>query len=226
MVKHLNQKGELALVDRIRRMSRSATSPGLALGIGDDCAIFRPRAGEELLFTTDMLIEGRHFLRHTHRAQDVGWKALARGLSDIAAMGGVPRFCLVSLALPEWADQAFVDGFYRGLLRLGAAKSGAFWQAAIWLALRRSSATSWCAARRLVRARCAVTPRGPGTLSISQARWAVRHWGWRSAAARPCAGIYIRSRVWRSDGSCAPACAPQPQWILATGCHLICTAWP
>jgi thiamine-monophosphate kinase len=119
-----SRKGEPALVERIRRLSESTTRSGLALGIGDDCAIFHPRVGEELLFTTDMLIEGRHFLRHTHRAQDVGWKALARGLSDIAAMGGAPRFCLVSLALPEWADQPFVDGFYRGLLRL-ARQAGA-----------------------------------------------------------------------------------------------------
>jgi len=115
--------GEGNVIGRIRRMAlaaRSGTRGGgaLALGIGDDCAIFRPRAGEELLFTTDMLIEGRHFQRHTHRPRDLGWKALARGLSDIAAMGGEPRFCLVSLALPAWADQRFVDGFYRGLLRL------------------------------------------------------------------------------------------------------------
>jgi thiamine-monophosphate kinase len=89
------------------------------LGIGDDCAIFRPRgASEDLLFTTDMLIEGVHFRRETHRAGDVGWKALARGLSDIAAMGGEPRFCLLSLALPEWVEPRWLDGFYGGLLRL------------------------------------------------------------------------------------------------------------
>jgi thiamine-monophosphate kinase len=130
MVKHKHPNGELALVRRIGRLAgpqgnrRSSTRSGLALGIGDDCAIFRPHAGEELLFTTDMLIEGRHFLRGTHRAQDIGWKALARGLSDIAAMGGAPRFCLVSLALPAWADGRFVDGFYGGLLRL-AREAGA-----------------------------------------------------------------------------------------------------
>ena len=91
----------------------------LRLGIGDDCAIFRPRGGaEDLLFTTDMLLEDVHFRRSTHRAQDVGYKALARGLSDIAAMGGQPRFCLLSLAVPDWADQAWVDRFYDGFLEL------------------------------------------------------------------------------------------------------------
>jgi thiamine-monophosphate kinase len=88
-------------------------------GIGDDCAIYRPRGGrEDLLFTTDMLIEDVHFRRATHRAEDVGWQCLARGLSDIAAMGGEPRFCLVSLAVAKWADARWVEGFYRGLLRL------------------------------------------------------------------------------------------------------------
>jgi thiamine-monophosphate kinase len=95
------------------------------LGIGDDCAIFRARgAVEDLLFTTDMLIENVHFRRATHAAGDVGWKALARGLSDIAAMGGQPRFCLLSLALPPWADARWVDGFYREFLKL-AAREGA-----------------------------------------------------------------------------------------------------
>lgn len=97
---------------------------GVVLGIGDDCAIFRPAGGgEDLLFTTDMMLEGVHFRRQTHPAAAVGWKALARGLSDIAAMGGEPRFCLVSLALAPWADQGWLDGFYRGLLRL-ARESG------------------------------------------------------------------------------------------------------
>ena len=88
-------------------------------GIGDDCAIFRPRGGkEDLLFTTDLLIEGVHFERATHSAVQAGHKALARGLSDIAAMGGLPLFCLLSLALPEWANGRWVDEFYRGVLRL------------------------------------------------------------------------------------------------------------
>jgi thiamine-monophosphate kinase len=79
----------------------------------------RPRgAADDWLYTTDLLIEGTHFLRATHTAADVGWKTVARGLSDIAAMGGTPRFCLLSLALGDWVDARWVDGFYRGLLRL------------------------------------------------------------------------------------------------------------
>src|SRR5262249_15433153 len=92
--------------------------PELKLGIGDDCAIFNPRPGQDLLFTTDMLIEDVHFRRSTHSPEDAGHKALARGLSDIAAMGGEPRFCLLSLAVPRWANQGWVDNFYSGFLRL------------------------------------------------------------------------------------------------------------
>jgi thiamine-monophosphate kinase len=110
---------ELELVERIRRRALRTPSPGLVLGIGDDCAVFRPRgSAEDLLFTTDLLVEGTHYLRATHTAEDVGWKALARGLSDIAAMGGEPRFCLLSLALAPWQNDEWIDGFYRGLLRL------------------------------------------------------------------------------------------------------------
>jgi thiamine-monophosphate kinase len=117
-------RSELALIDRIRR--RTAHGAGVVLGIGDDCAIVRPRgAAEDWLYTTDMLIEGRHFLRTTHTAAEVGWKAVARGLSDIAAMGGSPRFCLLSLALGDWVDARWVNGFYGGLLRLAEAAGAA-----------------------------------------------------------------------------------------------------
>jgi thiamine-monophosphate kinase len=119
MVKHAAGESESKFLSRISRRIALPPNAGMVLGIGDDCAIFRPRgAAEDLLFTTDMLIEDVHFRRSTHRAEDVGWKALARGLSDIAAMGGEPRFCLLSMALAEWADRRWVDGFYRGLLRL------------------------------------------------------------------------------------------------------------
>jgi thiamine-monophosphate kinase len=112
---------ELQLIERIRARVSIPRGSRLPLGMGDDCAVYRPRgSAEDLLFTTDLLVEDVHFRRATHSAADIGWKALARGLSDIAAMGGAPRFCLVSLALAPWNDARWVDGFYSGLLRLAA----------------------------------------------------------------------------------------------------------
>jgi len=117
MVKHL-QPTELQLIQRISLLTQTS-GRAVIRSIGDDCAIFRPHTSpEDLLFTTDLLLEDVHFRRTTHSPEDVGWKALARGLSDIAAMGGEPRFCLLSLAVPRWADTRWIDGFYRGLLRL------------------------------------------------------------------------------------------------------------
>jgi len=125
MVKHLPQWSESVLLGRVLAKVSLPSGRGLVLGIGDDCAIFRPRgSAEDLLFTTDMLIESVHFRRETHTAAEAGWKTLARGLSDIAAMGGEARFCLLSLAVPVWADARWLDRFYRGLLAL-AGEAGA-----------------------------------------------------------------------------------------------------
>ncbi len=109
---------ELDMVERIRRKAAGTRPRRLLAGIGDDCAVWRPRPGQDLLFTTDLSIENVHFRASTHPPEAVGWKALARGLSDIAAMGGEPRFCLLSLALAPWCDDRWVDRFFRGLLRL------------------------------------------------------------------------------------------------------------
>lgn len=92
---------------------------GLALGIGDDAAVYRPAPGEDLVFTTDMMHEERHF-RRGYPADAVGWKALGRSLSDIAAMGAQPRFALLSLAVAPWVKPAWIDGFYDGFLALAA----------------------------------------------------------------------------------------------------------
>ena len=117
-------RGEIEIVEAIRRRAGLPQGRGLVLGIGDDCAIYRPRGGrEDLLFTTDLLVEDVHFQHASHPAEAVGHKALARGLSDIAAMGGSPRFCLLSLAAGERADAGWIAGFYDGLLRL-ARKTG------------------------------------------------------------------------------------------------------
>ncbi len=104
--------------ESLLRRVPATSARGLVKGIGDDCAIFRPRPNEDLLFTTDLFIENVHFRRRNHDAASLGRRALARSLSDIAAMGGTPRFCLISLALPPWADTKWFDGFYRGLGKL------------------------------------------------------------------------------------------------------------
>jgi thiamine-monophosphate kinase len=110
---------ERAITDRLRALAKIPPHSPLVLGIGDDCAIYRPRgSADDLLFTTDLFIEGVHFLRDTHKPADAGRKALARSLSDIAAMGGSPRFCLVSLCVPAWASENWVETFFDSLIAL------------------------------------------------------------------------------------------------------------
>jgi thiamine-monophosphate kinase len=75
-------------------------APSLVFGIGDDCAILRPPRGHEVLVTTDFSVEGRHFLRSLHPPESIGHRVLARGLSDLAAMGAKPLAAFLSLALP------------------------------------------------------------------------------------------------------------------------------
>jgi thiamine-monophosphate kinase len=109
-------RSERSVTSRLAKIASIPPDSPLILGIGDDCAIYRPRgSADDLLFTTDMFVEGTHFLRETHKAADAGRKALARSLSDIAAMGGWPRFCLVSLCVPKWADDKWVDSFFDAL---------------------------------------------------------------------------------------------------------------
>jgi len=87
------------------------------MGIGDDAALWSPTSGLETILTCDWFLEGTHFLRDKHPADAVGWKCLARAASDVAAMGGVPRCFLLSLALPATHTGAWLDQFLRGLLR-------------------------------------------------------------------------------------------------------------
>lgn len=87
-------------------------------GIGDDCAILRIPAVHEVLVTTDFSLEGVHFRREWHPPEVVGHRCLARGLSDIAAMGGQPIAAFLSLAVPRNLPQRWVDRFFRGLLEL------------------------------------------------------------------------------------------------------------
>jgi thiamine-monophosphate kinase len=115
-------RDERTVTERLRKASGIPAGSPIVLGIGDDCAIYRPRgSADDLLFTSDMFIEGVHFRRETHTAAQAGRKTLVRSLSDIAAMGGAPQFCLVSLCVPKWANPAWVDRFFDGILKLAGA---------------------------------------------------------------------------------------------------------
>ena len=108
---------EKLLIDRIRRAAaRRGQLAGK--GIGDDCAVLPLPRGHEALVTTDFSLEGIHFRREWHPADSVGHRCLARGLSDIAAMGGIPLAAFLSLALPPDLPQSWVDEFLAGLFRL------------------------------------------------------------------------------------------------------------
>src|SRR5260370_36277346 len=99
MAKAQKPLGELDLIEQIRR-DFSTGSKAITLGIGDDCAILRPPAGCEVLVTTDFTIEGQHFRQDRHPPESGGHRSLARGLSDLAAMGATPTAAFLSLALP------------------------------------------------------------------------------------------------------------------------------
>jgi thiamine-monophosphate kinase len=111
--------GEFELIARhFTRPGRPAT-PAVRLGVGDDCALLAPAAGMQLAVSSDMLVEGRHFLS-TVSPEALGHKALAVNLSDLAACGAEPLACTLALALPR-GDDAFVAGLARGLFALADA---------------------------------------------------------------------------------------------------------
>src|ERR1700678_1732281 len=125
-------RGELAIIRHIRERSGGMAGSGVSLGIGDDCALLRPRRGEEFAVTTDLCIAGRHFRLDWHTPESVGHRALARGLSDLAAMGAEPVAAFLSLGLPRelanpaggrasaW-QESWTARFLDGLLALAAA---------------------------------------------------------------------------------------------------------
>jgi thiamine-monophosphate kinase len=107
----MSARGEFGFIEYIKEHFKVS---GRMVGIGDDCAIMPCGAGE-LIYSTDMLMEGVHFLRDAASPEDIGWKSLAVNLSDIAAMGGTPTATFLSVALPkdvqgEWAER-FIEGY-------------------------------------------------------------------------------------------------------------------
>ncbi len=128
---HSGKPGERALLEHIRTLAGKTQPPGVRLGIGDDCALLRLAKDEEMAVTTDLSIDGRHFRLEWHPPESVGHRVLARGLSDLAAMGARPIAAFLSLGLPwdlvqsakpherrkrrRWVER-FFDGFF-GLAR-------------------------------------------------------------------------------------------------------------
>jgi thiamine-monophosphate kinase len=110
----LSDLGEFGLIERLARIAGTPRDDDLIVGIGDDAAVWR--AGSEyLIATTDTMVEGVHFVPGQAPWADVGWKALAANVSDIAAMGGTPLFALVTLALPPEMPVDDVEVLYAGL---------------------------------------------------------------------------------------------------------------
>ncbi|HHX75730.1 MAG TPA: thiamine-phosphate kinase, partial [Firmicutes bacterium] len=123
----ISEIGEQALIKEIAAVvAKTADREGV--GIGDDAALARVADGSFVVTSKDMLVEGVHFLLPRITAPDLGYKALAVNLSDLAAMGAKPRHAFVALALPAGTECEFVLDFYRGMMELaenyGLAVSG------------------------------------------------------------------------------------------------------
>lgn len=110
--------GETGVIEWIRKVAGSGPPAYVKTGIGDDCAVLRPSEGTLLLATTDTLIEGIHFTATTLSPEDLGWKALAVNLSDIASMAGTPRSALLTLGLRRETKARFVESFMKGFQSL------------------------------------------------------------------------------------------------------------
>ena len=113
--------GEFGLIERIERAAGGLASRAVVVGIGDDAAVLRPRDGEDLVVSTDALVEGVHFRLERVAATTVGRRAVVVNLSDLAAMGARPLACTLALAAPGGLSLAAFDGMLSGLVREAAA---------------------------------------------------------------------------------------------------------
>ena len=124
-IKDLGEFGLIHLINAMVVQERRGPDNGADLGFGlmvdtgDDTAAWRSAPATEL-FTTDTVVEGVHFTRETTPWRDLGWKSLASNISDIAAMGGLPLYALVTLGLPPETEVADIEEMYRGMLEIGA----------------------------------------------------------------------------------------------------------
>ncbi len=111
----IKQIGELEMIDRMEeRILDTLTSEKVVKGIGDDCAVVEDEE-DLMLLTTDMLVSGDHFNLDWHTPWQIGWKSAVVNISDIAAMGGLPEWGLVSVAIPSDTEVELIDGIYDGM---------------------------------------------------------------------------------------------------------------
>lgn len=105
---------EASLIAKLQQYYKQRLQKDI-VGIGDDCAVIPQDNNKSLLITTDLLVDGTHFLRDKIKAEDLGYKSIAVNLSDIAAMGGVPRYAFLSVALPQETSNDWVEKFIAGM---------------------------------------------------------------------------------------------------------------
>ena len=117
--------GEFGVIERLNRMivGRGAGNEAvrafpLLVDTGDDTAVWQAGEGREL-FTTDTMVEGVHFTRETTPWRELGWKAIASNISDVASMGGLPAYALITLGLPPETAVSDIEEMYRGMLEIG-----------------------------------------------------------------------------------------------------------
>ena len=120
--KRLAELGEFGAIELFRELAAAYRPPGLVplVGIGDDAAVWTPSPGASIVATTDILIEGVHFALDYMSWHEVGWKAMAVNLSDIAAMGARPVAALLTAALKATMTQVAAQDLFRGLLECAA----------------------------------------------------------------------------------------------------------
>jgi thiamine-monophosphate kinase len=116
MSRRTPKQGEFALIESLRARFASKDA-GLIRGIGEDTAVVAPLSRDWLLLTTDLLAEGVHFDLATTGLEDVGYRSAIANLSDIASMGGRPRYLLIAIAIPPRIGTAEIQRFYRGLMQ-------------------------------------------------------------------------------------------------------------
>lgn len=107
---------ESEIIDRLKKRDR--TDPRVRIGIGDDAAVIETEGSADLVVCCDLLVEGVHFKPEWTPPKLLGRKSLAVSLSDVAAMGGTPRFATTSIALPQWCSSEYVDQFFDGLFAM------------------------------------------------------------------------------------------------------------